>query len=302
MRRETLLAALVVVASVIAWAGLASRPGLWPSGCPDCHGAPVQSPRQSLRIVELNMLHGYPAFAHLADRIDLIVAEVERLDAEVVLLQEVPWTVGTGPVAETLAERLEMDHMFIRATGNRRAILFEEGQAILSRYPLRDGAAAELPWGDDFFEHRMALAATVETPWGPVRVVSTHLSGDPPEVSARQVAALRDFVGSSLVTVVGGDFNATAETPPMAALAGEWIDVLRSVHPDDPGLTCCRDDVTSPPGTPLQERIDYLWLANGSGARILGASRILDEPAPFDDGWLRASDHVGLFIELAFRS
>jgi endonuclease/exonuclease/phosphatase family metal-dependent hydrolase len=78
------------------------------------------------------MLHGFPTFHRLGERLELIVDEARRLDADVVLLQEVPWTPAMGGVAEALAARLAMNHVYLRANGNRGAILFEEGEAILS--------------------------------------------------------------------------------------------------------------------------------------------------------------------------
>jgi endonuclease/exonuclease/phosphatase family metal-dependent hydrolase len=300
-RWEIVLAVVVALVAIGAWAVVASRPGLVPTGCPeDCAAGSAGRRPGPLRVVQLNMLHGFPAFEHLPQRIDLIAAQIAKLDPDVVLLQEVPWTVGTGSVGETLAHRVAMNHVGLRANGNRRAILFEEGEEILSRFPMRDVASAELPWGDDFFEHRVALRATLQTPWGSLRVVSTHLAGKPPKVSEAQTAALRAFVGAPAeVTVIGGDFNAHEDTPPLRDLARNWTDVLRAGQPPDPGLTCCVDDVTAAPGSPLQERIDYLWLAGGtSSARVVVARRILIEPEAVGGGWLRASDHVGLYAEL----
>ena len=291
-------AALLAGAAAIAlWVLAASRPSLWPSGCErDCANA-ERSPGP-LRVLQLNMLHGFPGFAHLDARIDLIVDEIRRRQANVVLLEEVPWTVKTGSVVSELARRTEMEHLFRRANGNRRAILFEEGDAILSRFPMRDAATAELPRTNHFFQHRIALAATLDTPWGPIRVVVTHLSGDSDRVSAAQIEALHDFVGSpSYPGIVGGDFNATADSPPLVALAQQWTDVLRAASPPDTGATCCVDNLTAPPNADadLKERIDYLWITDARSSRIVEAGRILVRPRRLGEDWLRVSDHAGLF-------
>lgn len=288
---------LVCVATLGMWVLVASRPGLWPSGCERgcATGERVPGP---VRVVQLNMLHGFPEFDRLPGRVDLIVAEVLRLDADVVLLEEVPWTVRTGGVVDELARRTGMNHVFRRANGNRRGILFEEGDAILSRFPMRDVASAELPRGTDVFEHRIALAATLDTPWGPLGAVATHLSGDSADVSAAQIEALRRFVGHPRYPVViGGDFNAHGDSPPLVALAREWTDVLGRANPADAAPTCCVDDVTAPPDRQLGERVDYVWLA-GATARIAGVHRILVQPLRVGDGWLRVSDHAGLFAAI----
>ncbi|HEY3258917.1 MAG TPA: endonuclease/exonuclease/phosphatase family protein, partial [Pseudonocardiaceae bacterium] len=295
--REAMLAVLVAAVAAGAWVVSCSRPGLRPAGC--LHGCAVgQRPPGPLRIVGLNVLHGFPTFAGLGRRVGLIAEEIRRLDADVVLLEEVPWTVGTGSVADELARRTGMNHLFLRANGNRRAILFEEGEEILSRFPLRDPVSARLPGRTGWFEHRVALAATVDSPWGPIGVVVAHLSGWPPSVSAAQVAALRRFVGDPRhPVVVGGDFNATDDSGPVRDLGQVWTDVLRSANPPDVGPTCCVQNLTSRPGATLRERIDYLWLV-GAGAHVAQARRILTEPLWVGGGWLRASDHAGLFAAI----
>lgn len=296
--RQVILAIVLAAVASGGWVVLSSRPGLYPTGCPSgCATAATRRPGP-LRLVDLNMLHGFPGFPHLDARIDLIAAEVARLDADIVLLQEVPWTARTGSVADELAARLGMNHLYLRANANRRAILFEEGEVILSRFPLREAQGVELPRGDDFFEHRVALHAVADTPWGSVGLVATHLSGTPSHVSAAQVGALARFVGDPDVpTIIGGDFNATPESPSIQDLAERWTDVLAAAMPADTGRTCCVDNLTTGPGAPLQERIDYLWLA-GPAPALVRAQRILVNPVGTTGRWLRASDHVGLYAEL----
>lgn len=294
-RREVAAALLAGAVAIALWILAASRPSLWPSGCERGCANAERSPGP-LRVLQLNMLHGFPRFAHLDARIDLIVDEIRRREADVVLLEEVPWTVDTGSVVSELARRTDMEHLFRRANGNRRAILFEEGDAILSRFPMRDVATTELPRGNHFFQHRIALAATLDTPWGPIRAVVAHLSGDSARSSAAQIEALRAFAGSPGYSgIVGGDFNAREDSPALVALAQQWTDVLRAANPPDTGATCCVDNLTAPPNAELQERIDYLWITDAGSSRIVEASRILVQPRRVDDGWLRASDHAGLF-------
>ncbi len=294
-RREVAAALLAGAVAIVLWVLAASRPSLWPSGCErDC--AKAERSPGPLRVIQLNMLHGFPRFAHLDARIDLIVDEIRRRQADVVLLEEVPWTADTGSVVSELARRTDMEHVFRRANGNRRAILFEEGDAILSRFPMRDLATTELPRGNHFFQHRIALEATLDTPWGPIRAVVTHLSGDSAAVSATQIEALRDFAGSpGYPGIVGGDFNASEDSPALVALAQQWTDVLRAANPPDTGGTCCVDNLTAPPSAELHERIDYLWITDAESSRIVEASRILVQPQRVGEGWLRASDHAGLF-------
>jgi len=279
----------------VVWLANVSTVGT-PEGCTSGCATVGERTPGPLRIVSLNVLHGFPTFARLAERLDLIANEIVRLDADIVLLQEVPWTLGTGSGAARLAERTGLNHLGLRANGNRFAIGFEEGSLILSRYALSDATWVELEPRAGPFEHRVALAATAETAWGPIRLVVTHLSGAD-AVNAAQAADLVDWVAAQPDPVlIGGDFNAVPDSVTYRELP--WTDVYRSAHPDDPGLTCCVDDLEAPPPSGPDKRIDYLFAV---GLDVDAAEVILAEPIPVDDGWLRASDHAGLFARLSVR-
>jgi endonuclease/exonuclease/phosphatase family metal-dependent hydrolase len=248
------------------------------------------------------MLHGFPRFEHLRDRLELIAAEIERIDPDVVCLQEVPWRPGHGTAAEYLASRSGLNYVYVRANGNRWAILFEEGEAILSRYPLRDVSFLELKPRAAFFEHRVALKATVEMPSADVDVVVTHLTHGDPQVNRGQVRALRGFVEQAeagRTTIIAGDFNAVEDSSQIAGLG--WIDTYRASNPDDPGQTCCVDDLVAGPGESLEMRIDYVFLsAVGDGSVEVDSRRAFVEPQAVQAGWLWASDHVGVLSVVSF--
>jgi len=195
-----------------AWVLNASRVGGRVRGCPQ--GCATAPPRRDgpLRVMSLNVLHGRPRFEQLAERLVLIAEEIRLQDADIVLLQEVPWRLQLGSAAEILGESTGLNHLYLRANGNRWTILFEEGEAILSRYPLRDVTFRELEPRAAFFEHRVALGATAVTPWGDVRVFVTHLTNGEAEINHGQAMSLLSFVGAASdgVALVGGDFNARA--------------------------------------------------------------------------------------------
>ena len=158
-------------------------------------------------------------------------------------------------------QSLGLNYVYLRANGNRWAILFEEGEAILSRYPLRGVSFVELEPRAGFFEHRVALKATAETPRGDVDIIVTHLTHGDPQVNRGQVEALKEFVERAAAgrpTIVAGDFNALEDSSQVAGLG--WIDTYRASNPDDPGLTCCVDDLAAGPAESLEKRIDYVFL------------------------------------------
>ncbi|MBK6431119.1 endonuclease/exonuclease/phosphatase family protein [Candidatus Amarolinea dominans] len=292
---------LIALAALALWMMNASQPGAAVEGCLAGCATATRPDDGCVRIVSLNVLHDFPHFAFLPQRLDLIAAEIRRLDADIVLLQEVPWTWRGGLGAAYLGQASGLNHAYLRANGNRWAILFEEGEAILSRFPLRDVRFTELRPREAPFQHRVALSAVVDTALGPLRVVSTHLANQNPAVNQEQASALAHFVAAQPgPIIIGGDFNATADSAAIRALQPAWVDSFAAVRPDDPGLTCCVDDLTAPPDEPLEERIDYLFLTPGpaSAWRVRASQRLFTAPQLTPAGRIWASDHIGLWLVL----
>jgi endonuclease/exonuclease/phosphatase family metal-dependent hydrolase len=294
-----LLVAIVIVAVATLFALSASGPGQSVVGCAEGCAAPVERRAGPLRIVSLNMLHGFPLFKNLALRLDLIAAELKRMDADIVLLQETPWTVRTGYGAEYLAKQLGYNYLYYRANGDHALIFFEEGEAILSRFPLKDPIFIELKPRVGWFESRVSLGTTTITAWGGVTVFVTHLTDKDPVVRAGQMESLSNFVEKNKgeITLVAGDFNSDETSPAIAELAHLWLDTYRISHPADPGLTCCIDNLANGPNEPLEERIDYIFLLPGGG-KLVDFESVFDQPFPVASGWQWASDHTGLVAEI----
>lgn len=297
---------LVAVALVGLWISRASWPGSV-EGCPVGCAKPADShPSQEVRIASLNLLHDFPYFRYIPERLELVAREIEGMGADVICLQEVAWTPTVGLVARRLAERLGMNYVYARANGNRWAILFEEGEAILSRFPLEDAGVQELQPRPAAFEHRIALHATAQTPLGPLTVVSVHLTTqDHPEANAQEAAFLMRWVRAlpARPTIIAGDFNATPDMSQIQLLRSAWVDVWREVHPDMEGWTCCVESLTAGPEETLEKRIDYLFLAErkASELRVVEARRVFHRPQWVGGHWLWPSDHGGLFAMLARR-
>jgi len=296
-RRRACLAVLGLLAVGAVWVVQASRPGRRVEGCPE--GCAAAGPRRDgpLRVLSFNVLHDFPHFRYLEVRLAQIADAIRELDPDVVCLQEVPWHWGNA--ARRLAEELGLNYVYVRANGNRWAILFEEGEAILSRYPLRDTGLLELTPRASFFQRRMVLRATVDTPEGPLRIFTTHLTHDNPAANRGQAASLGAFVARSGrgPAVVAGDFNAEEGTPQIRALG--WVDSFRQMHPDLAGHTCCVDDLTAGPEQTFRQRIDYVFFVAGEGeGRVVSGRRVLDKPTLTEAGWLWSSDHAGVLSEI----
>lgn len=279
-----------------------NKPGLAVEGCPTGCATGVERRAGPLRVLSLNMLHGFPGFKDLPLRLDLIAGEIQRLDVDVVLLQETPWFSVRGNGAKYLAGKLGYNYLYYRANGSRYLIFFEEGESILSRFPLEDPIYTVLQPKAGFFESRVALGATAATPQGRMTFFVTHLTDKDLQVNRGQAESLRSFVEahSRGLTVVAGDFNALEDSPQIVELASHWTDAYRMIHPDDPGLTCCIEDLTAGPGEPLEKRIDYIFLINmtGESGKTTSAQHVFYRPFPVSGGWQWASDHTGLMVEI----
>jgi len=299
--RRLLLTFLVLcLIGAILFVFNASKAGQQVEGClQGCSTHPVEDDN-SLRIISLNMLHGHPDFENLKERMDLIAAEINRQDADIVCLQEVPWTQGLGSGAEYIASLTSMNHIYLRANGNRNTIFFEEGSAILSRYPLSDTSFTELSPQAGFFEHRIVLHAAAATPWGIIDVFVTHLTNGDPEINFQQTEDLLNFVENSRgeLTIIAGDFNAVEDSPQIQQLSQHWSDAYRRANPNRDGPTCCVEDLNNGPDEPLEKRIDYIFLSADPAKRLQSIQRVFGEPFRMEYGWQWASDHIGLMAVL----
>jgi endonuclease/exonuclease/phosphatase family metal-dependent hydrolase len=199
----------------------------------------------------------------LPERLESVARLIEDEGVDVALLQEVARTREVH-ADRWLADRLGMGSAYSRANGHEKAIGFEEGLAILSRYPLRLPKAEHLHPSPSRWVRRMALAAEVETPSGGLSAVSVHL-GLLPRHNAAQLAHLLGWVSSTargLAAVIAGDFNAHEDAPQMRHARLAWLDVFRHVHPHADGTTHV---MRWPWGGALRRhRLDYVFLQAGA--------------------------------------
>jgi endonuclease/exonuclease/phosphatase family metal-dependent hydrolase len=141
---------------------------------------------------------------------DLGKAPIVR-DADLLLLQEVVHSeADRHGVAGEVARALNR-HVVFAPEGPG---VYNRGLAILSRYPIRDTRVHTLRAFNLRFHKRLrfALAATIDTPSGPVRVCNVHLdtrinSDDRIEQLRPVLEEVESFTGPRLI---GGDFNTNA--------------------------------------------------------------------------------------------
>jgi endonuclease/exonuclease/phosphatase family metal-dependent hydrolase len=241
-----------------------------------------------------------------------IAAEARRVDADVICLQEVAANFPelTGSRGEdqphTLMHALPeyegclVSGVDLPAPNGRRSRF---GNVILSRLKVGRVLRHSLPWppSDGPSMPRTAVEAVVEAPFGPVRIITTHLEYYSGAHRAAQVERLRQICNEgseggkedgaframpwSKSVIVCGDFNMPPEDP---LLDGFLVDAWRALHPSKPhphtfhvheqreGIPpyCC----------------DYAFVTPDLKPRLT-AIRV--------DGANRASDHQPVIVELA---
>lgn len=169
------------------------------------------------------------------------------------------------------------------------------GNAVLSRWPMAQVLRHTLPWHSVGGEcmPRGALEVVVLAPWGPLRVMTTHLEWSSPELRAPQVEALRGLqqaacarlarppspaaggyrvLPGSAESLLCGDFNMPPEDPLVARLqAGfedhstrPWVDAWRHRHggvAHPPSM-----EVHAGPSASAARCLDYLFVTPGLAA------------------------------------
>ncbi|MEM9556138.1 MAG: endonuclease/exonuclease/phosphatase family protein [Acidobacteriota bacterium] len=155
----------------------------------------------------------------LERHLDAIAQQIASSAADVVVLNEADFDTQWShrvDQARVIAEKA--GYPFVAAQPNIDVsvpfVSFSFGNAILSRFPLREARAFDFsPWSplqDLLAGNHDGLFAVVELPDGPVAVLAVHLEVRSEAVRvecAKQILALRDE--TELPLLVAGDFNST---------------------------------------------------------------------------------------------
>lgn len=253
--------------------------------------APIRS--KKLTILTTNLWHDWPRFRQIEERLEALACLVEVEDVDVLLLQEVSRTIDF-PADEWLAQRLKMAFVYARANGHTEGIGFEEGLAILSRFPISQPIIQPLDQAGSIFVQRLVLGVTVQVPAADLPVFSTHLSLRRRR-NVAQLQQLRQWVQAMTpgsLALIGGDFNAGELTPRMTAVRQNWIDAFRWLHPKEDGTT---HSLYWPWGKPFKrQRLDYLFLKPGSSRWHITEATHLTTPE------IAHSDHQAVLVRLDY--
>lgn len=208
--------------------------------------------------------------------VDRIIQDAQSMgDFDVLCLQEVannfPELTGqpTGNQFEQFAEKLpgftSIPHYAVDIHDNQQQRTF--GNLILTRYPVLRVIRHQLPWPCDtavISMPRVLTEVTLDTPFGPVRVMNTHLEFHSKQQRQAQVAAIRHIhkesclrakqhfvkdvfntpyrdVAQTTKTIIVGDFNMPLEDQlyqdiqlPFKQQVPRLVDAWAHLYPEQP--------------------------------------------------------------------
>lgn len=240
--------------------------------------APAPNQEPTLRVVAYNIRHG----EGMDNQVDLerIAAVLERLDPDVITLQEVDErTERTGGVDQParLGELLGMQAFH---GAHRPYQGGEYGNAILTRLPVRSVQTHPIPPAGEssltVHEIEVSTGAADRT----VSVVSVHLAGTPEERMRQAVTVSTHFAHSQHPVVLAGDFNAQRGDEVMQRLDEHWTLVPKEGRAE-----------TYPADEPGRE-IDFVMVRPAEAFEIV-EHRVIDERV--------ASDHRPILAVLRVR-
>ena len=222
---------------------------------------------ETLTVLTYNIHHGEGTDGKLD--LERIARIIRSVDPDLVALQEVDEkTERTGGISQAaeLGRLTGLHHAFGKAMDYRGG---GYGQAILSRWPIRDAVAHQLPQRPGR-EPRIVFLANIQSAQGELNFATAHLDHQLEDIRLEQARQMHLIMMALKAPVVlCGDFNAGPESETMRFLLKHWLDTAGGDAAN-----------TIPAGNP-RKRIDYILAAPQDRWKVEG-SRVLDEPVASD--------------------
>ncbi len=211
-------------------------------------GGSSGEPPTELRVMSWNLHYGVtPGLSGGPDAaLGAIADEIRSHNPDVVIIQEMTrgWILAGGTdMLQVLADELDMGYVYVGAHDH------QFGNAILSRYELKDVEAHKLPYGAGP-QGRSAIVATIDTANGPIQFTSIHLQHK--DDDATRVAEAEEYlkvVTPAPAALVAGDFNDTPDSDVVALMLKHYS----SAQDDSIG------NANTYVGSDFQDRIDYVF-------------------------------------------
>lgn len=234
--------------------------------------------KQRFKVMTYNIHHCNPPSA--GDKIDVeaIAKVINAEKPDFVALQEVDVNTersGKGKnQAQQLAALTGMKFYFSKAIDHQGG---DYGVAVLTKFPIVDSAKFALPIRPELKEEDRTIAAvTVKLPDNRKLIfASTHLGLKEPNRIHQAEIIMKHFGDTELPMILGGDFNATPESPVIAYF-------------DKYFTRSCSDCKPTIPVEVPKKTIDFIMHKQGSKLRSAN-TKVIDEKY--------ASDHLPVTAE-----
>jgi endonuclease/exonuclease/phosphatase family metal-dependent hydrolase len=197
----------------------------------------------TLRLATYNIHYGFNT--DWVFNLEKIAETIETEGVDVIVLQEVDAGRITSLSVDDalwLGRRLGM-HVVYQPTLEKLS-----GIALLSRYPLQ---ASDGQWLTSALEQTAIVHGAVKTRHGLLHAYGVWLGLESDE-RVTQIAEALSYIGSENPVTLGGDFNATPDSPVYARLLNADLSDPFTITGEDPAPTSPAIDPTA--------RIDYIWL------------------------------------------
>ena len=273
--------------------------------------------RSQFRVATLNIWNKSGPWAA---RTKLIRAEMERLDADVIGLQEV-LELRRGDLVMNQADELRGElerayspaHDVATSWGKDNELHF--GNAVLSRWPIVGHESFVLPGSDVSDQRRNVIHVVIDAPFGELDVFVTHLNWKLHEgwIRQQQVLRIADLIAERAPIdgryppILMGDLNAEPQSDEVRYLGGYTrLGRERTIRLQDvwdyasEGPSATFDGTRNPFAALVHEpprRIDYIFVR---GPDAKGRGRPTDVRLCFDDPseGVHCSDHFGVMADL----
>ena len=291
------------------------------------NGAAAAQPGKTLRVVAWNMERG----RYWKDGARLIREHDALRDPDFLLMGEMDLGMarsGNAHTTKELARELGMNYAygveFLELTGGELGEREQypgandwgyHGNAILSRYPLRDVRLLRFPGIEKWYAGvnanegervqkrlggRMALLATVRLGTRDVTVVVTHLESSAKDAAARsrEVALLLDEIrayAKDTPVILGGDMNATPDEAMFTAMRAAGL------RPEDSNeLTVgTRQRLADGKVSILENHIDYVLVRGLSVVKDATSPKVVMAAYPSEPSGKMLGDHAIVSVKVA---
>ncbi len=192
------------------------------------------------------------------ERLEFLAGQLQQLEPDIIAVSEATWSRELDAASwNVLASSLGMEPGYQRANPwypgqdkeasdeTRDLVGFEEGEAILSRYPIMHTRRIPLNPRTSEHEGRAVLhAVLLIEPYGEVNVYVARLSGNTAtrEAQAHDLRGHIDDTAEGRPSIVFADFGLPPGNEAVQAFAGDDLVELSAAAGQEPGAvgTCCR--------------------------------------------------------------